>query len=154
MEFPNLASTSVSLWGIFWLYASKDGSSASLADLLDLTVLLGFVVSYKNYTPIFQQFFSGSFQAFYGLQETFERACSPALKVSDSQCKMGYCIRFKVEHIGISSYHAKMVYIEIGNVELSKTSIPTFSNKLALLYPNFLESSNISFLPLLDSLER
>ena len=40
MEFPNLASTSVSLRGIFWLYASKDGSGASLADLLDLAVLL------------------------------------------------------------------------------------------------------------------
>ena len=39
-EFPNLASTSVSLRGIFWLYASKDGSSASLAELLDLVVLL------------------------------------------------------------------------------------------------------------------
>ena len=38
-EFPNLASTSVSLRGIFWLYASKDGSGASLADLLDLTVM-------------------------------------------------------------------------------------------------------------------
>ena len=28
MEFPNLASTSVSLRGIFWLYASKDGSTS------------------------------------------------------------------------------------------------------------------------------
>ena len=41
MEFPNLAFTSVSLGGIFWLYASKDGSGALLADLLDLTILLG-----------------------------------------------------------------------------------------------------------------
>ena len=40
MEFPNLAFTSVSLRGIFWLYTSKDGSGASLADLLDLAVLL------------------------------------------------------------------------------------------------------------------
>ena len=40
MEFPNLASTSVSLRGIFLLYASKDGSGVSLADLLDLAVLL------------------------------------------------------------------------------------------------------------------
>ena len=39
MEFPYLASTSVSLRGIFWLYTSKDGSGASLADLLDLVVL-------------------------------------------------------------------------------------------------------------------
>ena len=40
MEFPYLASTSVSLRGIFWLYMSKDGSSTSLADLYDLVVLL------------------------------------------------------------------------------------------------------------------
>ena len=38
-EFPNLASTSVSLRGMFWLYASKDGGGAALADLLDLAVL-------------------------------------------------------------------------------------------------------------------
>ena len=42
MEFPNLASTSVSLRGIVWLYVSKDVSGASLADLLDLAVLLIF----------------------------------------------------------------------------------------------------------------
>ena len=39
MDFPNLASTSVSLRVIFWLYASKDESGASLTDLLDLVVL-------------------------------------------------------------------------------------------------------------------
>ena len=39
IEFPNLASTSVSLRGIFWLYASKDGSGASIPELLDLAVL-------------------------------------------------------------------------------------------------------------------
>ena len=39
MNFPNLAASSVSLRGIFWLYACKDGSGASLADLLDLVVL-------------------------------------------------------------------------------------------------------------------
>ena len=39
MEFPNKASTSVSLRGIFWLYACKDCSGASLTDLLDLAVL-------------------------------------------------------------------------------------------------------------------
>ena len=39
MEFPNLASSSVSLRGIFWLYVSKDGSGAPLADLHDLVVL-------------------------------------------------------------------------------------------------------------------
>ena len=42
MEYPNLASTSVSWRGIFWLYASKYGSGASLADLLDLVLLLLF----------------------------------------------------------------------------------------------------------------
>ena len=39
MELSYLASTSVSLRGIFWLYASKDGRGASLADLLDLAVV-------------------------------------------------------------------------------------------------------------------
>ena len=42
MDFLNLASTSVSLRGIFWLYASTDVSGASLADLLDLAVLSRF----------------------------------------------------------------------------------------------------------------
>ena len=45
IEFPYLASTSVSLRGIFWLYASKDGSGASLADQLELAV---FLVSQRN----------------------------------------------------------------------------------------------------------
>ena len=49
MEFPNLAPLSFSLRGIFWLYASKDDSSASLADLLDLAVLL----IYKIYSWAF-----------------------------------------------------------------------------------------------------
>ena len=40
MEFPNLASTCVSLRRIFWVYANKDGSGASLVDLFDLAVLL------------------------------------------------------------------------------------------------------------------
>ena len=40
MEFPNFVPLRVSLRGIFLLYASKDGSGASLADLLDLAVLL------------------------------------------------------------------------------------------------------------------
>ena len=44
MEFPYLSSTNVSLRGIFWLYTSKDGSGASLADLLDLGVLFFFYV--------------------------------------------------------------------------------------------------------------
>ena len=48
MAFPDLASTSVSLRGIFWLYASKDGSGASLADLLDLAVLLP--IEYVTYS--------------------------------------------------------------------------------------------------------
>ena len=50
-EFPNLASTSVSLRGIFWLYASKDGSSASLAELLEglvKEVLFIFIVGEKQ----------------------------------------------------------------------------------------------------------
>ena len=57
MEFPNLATTSLSLSEIFWLYASKDGSGASLADLLDLAVLLHRIkknreIEYLNeYTP-------------------------------------------------------------------------------------------------------
>ena len=39
MEFPNLAPLNVSLRGIFWLHASKDGGGASLADLIVLAVL-------------------------------------------------------------------------------------------------------------------
>ena len=37
MEFPNLAPLRrvVSLRGIFWLYASKDGNGALLVDLLE-----------------------------------------------------------------------------------------------------------------------
>ena len=50
MEFLNLASTIVSLRAIFWLYASKDGSGAPLADLLDLAVL--FIVNYCVYVMI------------------------------------------------------------------------------------------------------
>ena len=34
IDFSNLAPTRVSLRGIFWLYASKDGSGVSLAHLL------------------------------------------------------------------------------------------------------------------------
>ena len=61
IEFPNLASTSVSLRGIFWLYASKDGSGASIPELLDLAVL------FKKYSlfSLFvrsNNFFSMSFQ--------------------------------------------------------------------------------------------
>ena len=40
MEFPNLAPLIVTLIGIFWLYASKDGSDAPQVDQLDLAVLL------------------------------------------------------------------------------------------------------------------
>ena len=46
MKLPNLASTGVSLRGIFWLYASKVRSGASLADQHDLAVL--FVRLYGN----------------------------------------------------------------------------------------------------------
>ena len=49
MEFRNLASTSVSLRGICWLYASKDGSGALLADLNDLAVLFGQLMYETNF---------------------------------------------------------------------------------------------------------
>ena len=50
---PQLSATSVSLRRIFWLYVSKDGSGASLADLLGLAVLLRFfkplIVKYDTF---------------------------------------------------------------------------------------------------------
>ena len=67
MEFANLASTNVSLRGIFWLYTSKDGSlrgifwlyaskdlsDASLADLLDLVVLFITLCAFKIHWCLF-----------------------------------------------------------------------------------------------------
>ena len=56
MEFPNLASLSVSLRGIFWIYAIKDGSGSSLADLLDLAVLFNkFFNTFKDLYLVYQQ---------------------------------------------------------------------------------------------------
>ena len=57
MEFPNIAPTSVSFRGIFWLYASKDGSGALLADLLDLVVLLKKYSICIHFRPLVSTYF-------------------------------------------------------------------------------------------------
>ena len=57
MEFPYLVSTSVSLRGIFWLYTSKNGSGALLADLLDLVVLLKKYSICIHFRPLVSTYF-------------------------------------------------------------------------------------------------
>ena len=69
MEFPNLASTIVSLRGIFWLYAGKDGSGSSLADLLDLTVF--FSCCHSNTYVSFSLF---NYYDLYNIIETTDKS--------------------------------------------------------------------------------
>ena len=57
MEFRYLVSTSVSLRGIFWLYTSKNGSGALLADLLDLVVLLKKYSICIHFRPLVSTYF-------------------------------------------------------------------------------------------------
>ena len=57
MEFPYLVSTNVSLRGIFWLYTSKNGSGALLADLLDLVVLLKKYSICIHFRPLVSTYF-------------------------------------------------------------------------------------------------